>query len=631
VTAATGTPAAALPPEPVRAATVHAVVPPILSEESADFPFLPSPPDDAELVSYLGPQRRWVPFVSALSFATTAVTLYFFAAQHVMLWPFFVVLGLNVVASLVSLVSGQMKRRVSLHSHILLLRQYERDILIGGSANLPSVDVFLPTCGEPIAVLDNTYRHVAAMQWAGPLHVLVLDDAMRPEVQRVAEAWGFTYVSRPDPGVMKKAGNLRHGFERTDGDVIAVFDADFAPRPDYLHHLLPYFGEPLDDGMKVGLVQSPQVFDTEPDMGWVQRTAGATQELFYRWVQPSRDSVGAAICVGTNALYLRDALVGAGGFAQIEHSEDVHTGVRMLAAGWRTRYVPLQLAKGLCPSDLQAFMNQQYRWCTGSMSLLRSKEFHRIPMTWRQRLCFWSGFLYYLTTSVNVFVMHLPSLVMAVFYAHAIEPRHYVPLVAPLWVWLVLMPTVMRSRWRIDVLRIQMVYSYCHALAVVHAFTGRTRGWVATGSVRSGSAVGTSVRRIALGWTLGITLASFVAVGIDVAREGWGQMWALVAFLLVTGYLWLPLVWSLARAEGAPAWWPAARLRLRWASRPAIRRRLTEAAQPAHVAVVDVRLPEQASGAPDLVVRLPQHRAGQHRLAVDPAPERPLATGGELA
>ncbi len=140
-------------------------------------------------------------------------------------------------------------------------------------------------------------------------------------------------------------------------------------------------------------------------MHWLQRGAGATQELFYRWVQPSRDRSDAAICVGTCAVYRRRALDAAGGFAQIGHSEDVHTGVKLLRAGFLVRYVPVLVAKGLCPDQLGGFVNQQYRWCTGSMSLLRDETFHaNRTICRRQRLCFWSGFLYYITTAVNVLV-----------------------------------------------------------------------------------------------------------------------------------------------------------------------------------------------------------------------------------
>ena len=127
-------------------------------------------------------------------------------------------------------------------------------------------------------------------------------------------------------------------------------------------------------------MQSPQYFDVSTRMNWLQRAAGATQILFYRWVQPSRDRANAAICVGTSALYRRAALEKSGGYALIGHSEDVHTGVNLMKVGFTIRYVPVVVTKGLCPDTLEQFSTQQYRWCTGSMSLLMSRGFHRDPI-----------------------------------------------------------------------------------------------------------------------------------------------------------------------------------------------------------------------------------------------------------
>ena len=323
---------------------------------------LPTSPSDEELYAYFGPQRRWVLLAMTAAFALASTSLLRFSLHSRGLYVFLVILGLNVAGSVVSLCSSQNQRRLTRGGHELLIRSW-------GAAENHTVDVFLPTAGEPMSVLVNTYRHVAKMWWPGRLEVHVLDDSARVEVQTAAAAHGFHYLTRTDRGHMKKAGNLRFGFEQTNGEYIVVFDADFCPREDFLFHLAPYMDTP-----NVGIVQSPQWFDTTSTMSWLQRTAGATQELFYRWVQPSRDAAGAPICVGTNALYRRKALAEAGGFAQIEHSEDVHTGVNLLKAGYRTQYVPVLLAKGLCPDDLAGFMNQQYRWCTGSMSLLRSRE-----------------------------------------------------------------------------------------------------------------------------------------------------------------------------------------------------------------------------------------------------------------
>ncbi len=111
-------------------------------------------------------------------------------------------------------------------------------------------------------------------------------------------------------------------------------------------------------------------------MNWGQLSAGSTQVLFYRWIQPSWDRSNASICVGTCAVYRRSALQAIGGFAPIAHSEDVHTGVRLLQAGFRQRCVPGVVSKGICPDSLEAFLSQQYRWCTGALGLLSSRGFH---------------------------------------------------------------------------------------------------------------------------------------------------------------------------------------------------------------------------------------------------------------
>ena len=233
-----------------------------------------------------------------------------------------------------------------------------------------SVDVWLPVCGEPHALLANAWSHTSALHWPGQLQFHVADDAEDPEVRELAERFNFAYHVRPDRGHMKKAGNLRHLYHTTSGEFAVVFDADFCPRADFLLELMPYFDDP-----KTGIVQSPQFFRVLSEQHWLERGAGAVQEFFYRSVQSARQQWGdSAICVGTNAIYRRDALDDNGGTTQIEHSEDVHTGFDLRRLGWNLRYVPAVLATGVCPDDKAAFMRQQYRWCAGSMSLTFSRE-----------------------------------------------------------------------------------------------------------------------------------------------------------------------------------------------------------------------------------------------------------------
>ncbi|WP_229927564.1 glycosyltransferase family 2 protein [Kitasatospora indigofera] len=493
---------------------------------------LPAPPDDQELYWYFGPQRRWVPLLATLSYAGATVTLGLFALRHPLLWPFLLLLVLNAATWTLSLGDGQRQRRYTRDSHDLLLR--------ARPAHHPSVDILLPTCGEPLTVLDNAYRHTAAVRWPGALAVLVLDDADRPEVRALAESYGFGYHARPDRGRFKKAGNLNHGLAQGDGEIIAVLDADFCPRADFLHHLVPYL-----DGPRVGIVQSPQCFDTDPSMSWLERAAGATQEIFYRWIQPSRDVQDATVCCGTNALYRREALAGAGGFAEYDHSEDLYTGLALAGQGWSTRYVPVLVAKGMSPTGLPAFVSQQYRWCLGSLALLRDPGFRRGPLPRSARLCFWNGILGYLSSAVNVFAVPLPALIMLFFAPTEIAPWQVLPFLPPLWVALVLLPAASRTRWRFEVTRVQLLGGLCHVVALGHALRRRSADWVPTGAVSGSTALARTVARIGVGWLTLCLLAAAVGLGRAVAAHGWQPYWALAGLLGLSAYTVLPLIRTL--------------------------------------------------------------------------------------
>ncbi len=518
---------------------------------------LPTPPDDAEKYWYLGRQNRWLLAVQALSFCLIAYSVARFATADDHLLLFLVPMSLYAVTMLISLNSSTRRRRVDRLDHELRVDSYRPDVY-------PSVDVFLPTAGEPLDLLANTYSHVQRLAWPAEVRVWVLDDGARPEVAELAAAAGFEYSVRPDRGRLKKAGNLRHGFALSDNDVILILDADFVPRPDMLSELVPYMDDPA-----VGIVQSPQFFDTRGPMNWLQRCAGATQELFYRMIQPSRDAVGAAICVGSCALYRRASLVTSGGFAQIGHSEDVHTGVNMLKAGLQVRYVPIVVSRGVCPDNVLGFLNQQYRWCTGSMSLLRDAAFHTAPQIGlKQRLSFWAGFLYYISTAVNAFVAPLPALVMLYALPRWITPMNSIWLLGALALWFVVLPAVMRGRWRIGVLRVQTMYSFAHAVAILDIVTGRTKEWVATGAANAGATENaaasattsaTKKRSRPLAVTISHTMKTYlgltqVALWVGLVHGaltyGFDRYWAMIAMAVIAAWVYVPLLLVRTTAPG---------------------------------------------------------------------------------
>ncbi|WP_175517734.1 PQQ-dependent sugar dehydrogenase [Planctomicrobium piriforme] len=371
---------------------------------------------DREKYCYAQGRHGWLVLFGLVSSTLLLVGLGRFAVID-MLWmlalPFLLTNGLYLLLSYAVMLSGSTFR---LSDHLRLVDKWTSRPTDRQRA---SVDVFLPVCGEPLDVVLGTWAGVRQLEWSGEINVYVLDDSTDDRFRVAAQAFGFHYLRRP-ARELRKAGNLRYAFSHSHGDFILLLDADFRPRADMLLELMPYL---LHDA-QVAIVQSPQFFDVHSGMNWVQAGAGYVQELFYRLIQPARDRWGAAVCTGSCAVYRRTALQQFEGCYPIAHSEDLWTGFELLNRGYQVRYVPVILAKGLCPDRLDSFVHQQSRWCQGSLSLVTSNEFWQSRLTLAQKTCFVSGFAYYLATALNTVFTPLPPLIMVGLFPEWVHWNH---------------------------------------------------------------------------------------------------------------------------------------------------------------------------------------------------------------
>ncbi|MEH0983450.1 glycosyltransferase family 2 protein [Micromonospora sp. CPCC 205556] len=454
---------------------------------------VPLPPTDEELVSYRRRRMAALMVPSLVSFGCLITSQLLFVRLTPWLWLLAPLLFFTVVYYVISLCVNLFTPGFDMERHQELVRNWR-------PARYPTVDVFLPVCGEPPHVLRNTWEHVRAMgrHYRGEVTVYVLDDSPNEAMERMALAFGFVYQRRPNRGWFKKAGNMRYAFERTMSDFILVLDADFVPRKDMLDQMLPWF----DAEPKAGIVQSPQYFRVHMGQTWVERGAGAVQELFYRSVQVSRQAHDSAICVGSCAIYRRDALFSIGGSTLIEHSEDVHTGFDLRMQGWNLRYIPVVLAAGLCPADVDSFFTQQYRWCAGSMSLLGSKKFWSTKLRWRARLSYISGFCYYLHTGLFTFVAPIIPVLMLTAFADQIALANYLLIVPSVIYNMIIFPFWHKNRYGLESWTVKMIYGWAHAYAIIDIIRGRRMGWQPTG----GTAKKSKTKRLWTGmryWTAG--------------------------------------------------------------------------------------------------------------------------------
>ena len=436
-------------------------------------PLLPVPPGEAEKASYSDRNIALILRASLFSFGALLISQARFIITAPPLLIFAPLLAFTVVYYLISLFVNVGTRGFDMAAHRALVNAWH-------PVPYPSLDIFLPVCGEPVEILHNTWRYVAELVrcYPGAATAYVLDDRESSQAAALADAFGFMYLVRPNRGWYKKAGNLRHAFTRSSGEFILILDADFTPRADLPLEMLPYFAaDPT-----LGIVQSPQYFRTHARQSWIERGAGAVQELFYRMVQVSRDRHRGAICVGSCAIYRRVALESNGGTTLIEHSEDVHTGFDLRRAGWNLRYLPIPLATGLCPPDPDSFLTQQYRWCAGSMSLLASRKFWTTKMRLRTRFCYLSGFCYYLHTALFTFVAPAIPLTMLIFMPEHVRLINYVSIAPSILYNMVVFPSWHRCRFGLSGFMAKFLYGWAHLFCLFDICRGRRMGWQATGT-----------------------------------------------------------------------------------------------------------------------------------------------------
>jgi cellulose synthase (UDP-forming) len=519
------------------------------SSATAQLPgiYLPQPPSSQEKYQYFGKQRRWA-FAWLLIAATGILYGYVHVAEHAwviapLMWLLLMVMVPPVVINF-WLRTG--KPRLTLADHQATVASYHEQ----GE----TVDVFLPSCGEPVALLDNTFRHVSQLAWGGPKTVYVLDDSARDAIRDLAEQYGFRYIVRPNPGEMKKAGNLRHALGISAGEFIAVIDADFAVRPEFLYETMPYFSD-----LRVGIVQTAQYFDVRnKSISYIQRYAGTLQEIFFRFIQPARDRYRAAICAGTNLVYRRAAVTAAGGFAWVPIGEDVHSGVKLAWAGYETRYLPLCLARGVGPADFPSLANQQTRWCRSSMLLMLEKHFQEAQFSWEQRAAFWAAFLYYMSSAALLLTGPFPTLTMIWFFPGRVYAHNYLPMLPAFAATLFVFPVLSRG-WRPTIYRVCMMNSCCHMYAIWYAIRGSVAEWVPTGASSRGGQVPVMVNRILCTWIVLVQGLLWSGLMLRVAEFGWHPYWATALLAGVQLYMLAPLmtpskgIWSNTQDEEAAA------------------------------------------------------------------------------
>ncbi len=276
------------------------------------------------------------------------------------------------------------------------------------------VAVLIPTYNEPVEVLAPTVAAACALE---PAHeTWVLDDGDRTWVADMCESYGARYVSRPEHN-NAKAGNMNHALdlmaaEEQAGaapiDIIAVLDCDHVPLPTFLTATLGWF---VDE--KLALVQGPQAFYNSG--AFDDDGITGEQGLFFNVLMPARHYAGAGpFWCGSTSLLRVKALREVGGVATETITEDMHTTLKLIRAGWTSAYHHQTLAVGLAPATADQYLLQRRRWGMGAMQILTHERLWSAKrwMSWRNFHEYLNGTLWWLEGISTVIAFMVPAAVM---------------------------------------------------------------------------------------------------------------------------------------------------------------------------------------------------------------------------
>jgi cellulose synthase/poly-beta-1,6-N-acetylglucosamine synthase-like glycosyltransferase len=257
-------------------------------------------------------------------------------------------------------------------------------------AEWPVVTVQLPLYNE-MYVAERLLAAVARLDYPREkLEVQVLDDSTDETSEIVARlveghrraGLDVHHLRRADRTGFK-AGALAAGLARARGRFLAVFDADFVPRPDFLKEAVPHFAEPA-----VGMVQGSW---SHINRGYspLTRVEAILLDGHFLVEHTARHRSGCFFNFnGTAGIWRREAIETAGGWQHDTLTEDLDLSYRAQLAGWKFVYLPELAVPSELPVDVAGFKSQQHRWAQGAVQTGR-KLLPRIlgsRLPWKVRL-----------------------------------------------------------------------------------------------------------------------------------------------------------------------------------------------------------------------------------------------------
>lgn len=216
------------------------------------------------------------------------------------------------------------------------------------------------------------------------LEIQVLDDSTDETVQVVEKivnekkALGFNIKQiRRSNREGFKAGALNEGLKQAESNLIAIFDADFLPEPNFLKNIVGCFQD-----KKVGMVQTRWEHLNE-NYSLLTKIQAFSLNGHFVIEQQVRNQSGFFINFnGTGGMWRKECIIDAGGWEHDTLTEDLDLSYRAQLKGWKFMFYRDVTCPAELPAEINAFKAQQFRWTKGGVETAKKI----LPLLWKSKV-----------------------------------------------------------------------------------------------------------------------------------------------------------------------------------------------------------------------------------------------------
>ncbi len=290
---------------------------------------------------------------------------------------------------------------------------------------VPLVTIQLPIYNEKY-VVERLLDCICKLDYPeGKLEIQVLDDSTDESViltkklisKYAKQGIDIQHICRKIRTGFK-AGALKEGLETAKGEFIAIFDADFLPKTDWLLQTIPNF-----KNNRVGVVQT-RWGHINRNYSILTKIQAFALDAHFTLEQTGRNSKQHCINFnGTAGVWRKSCIIDSGNWESDTLTEDLDLSYRAQLKNWEFIYLENVETPAELPAIISAARSQQFRWNKGGAENFVKMASKVIASTTISRKTKFHGLLHLLNSSMflcifTMAVLSVPMLFVKNYFSH---------------------------------------------------------------------------------------------------------------------------------------------------------------------------------------------------------------------